>query len=513
MIPTAASPSSTIPMRSSRVPGVAAPRGSTLTAAAKAAIPTGTLIRNTIRQPVPSRSASIRTPARIGATIAERPMTGPKVANTLLISSSGKTSLIRPNPWGITSAPKPPCNALRPIRISGEGASAHAADIAVNPAEPIRKRRRRPKMSPSLAAVTSSTANGGVWAPPSHCSVDAPPPRSWRIVGPATLTIVASMRSITSAARAHARTIDRAVESRVAADAAVAPADGTERMSGEVAVALMPVLSCAGRAIAVGLRTLFVTNIVRYEHCTTRTAFVSRSRISAMDAPVRPRSTRDRPSKAPLSEEVILDAALRILREEGLEAVTMRRLAAELDTGPASLYVYISGRRELQEALLDRVAGMIELEEPDPPRWREQVHCLFKRILTSMEEHPGIAEVAVGNPPMGDRSLHVADNLVALLRAGRVTPQDAAWAVDIMMLITTAAAVERDIYQRHDVDKADFHDRMHAVFASLSPARYPHLAALSEEMVNGDGDDRFNFAIDTFLDGLVARAARTAAHD
>jgi AcrR family transcriptional regulator len=229
-----------------------------------------------------------------------------------------------------------------------------------------------------------------------------------------------------------------------------------------------------------------------------------------VDTPVRPRSTRDRPSKAPLSEEAILDTALRILREEGLEAVTMRRLAAELDTGPASLYVYISGRRELQEAMLDRVAGMIELEEPDPPRWRPQVHRLFKRILTSMEEHPGIAEVAVGNPPMGDRSLQVADNLVALLRAGEVTPQDAAWAVDIMMLITTAAAVERDIYQRQDVDKADFHDRMHAVFASLSPTRYPHLAALSAEMINGDGDDRFNFAIDTFLDGLVARRARAA---
>ena len=88
------------------------------------------------------------------------------------------------------------------------------------------------------------------------------------------------------------------------------------------------------------------------------------------------RSTRDRPAKPPLSEDVILDTALRMLREEGLDAVTMRRLATELDTGPASLYVYIRNRDELLNALLDRISGMVELEEPDPARWREQVHRL-----------------------------------------------------------------------------------------------------------------------------------------
>jgi AcrR family transcriptional regulator len=90
-----------------------------------------------------------------------------------------------------------------------------------------------------------------------------------------------------------------------------------------------------------------------------------------VESPPRPRSTRDRPAKAPLSEDVILDTALRILREEGLDAVTMRRLATELDTGPASLYVYISGRQELRNAMLDRVSGLLELEEPDQARWRE----------------------------------------------------------------------------------------------------------------------------------------------
>ena len=228
----------------------------------------------------------------------------------------------------------------------------------------------------------------------------------------------------------------------------------------------------------------------------------------------RPRSTRDRPAKPPLSEDLILDTALRILSEEGLEAVTMRRLATELDTGPASLYVYIKGRDELRNAMLDRVSGMVEIEEPDPSRWREQVHALCQGVLQIMEAHPGIAEVAVANPPTGERTLRFAENLLALLRAGGVTDQDAAWACDILPLITTASAVETAASQRRGVEQkdheADVVERLGQAFAALPPGEFPNVTALASELTSGDGDMRFRFAIDVFLDGLVARAAARA---
>src|SRR5580704_6080250 len=93
--------------------------------------------------------------------------------------------------------------------------------------------------------------------------------------------------------------------------------------------------------------------------------------------PVRGRSTRDRPAKAPLSVEVVVDAALAILQSEGLEAVTMRRVGAALDTGAASLYVYVAGREGLLQAMLDRVFATVELEPPVPSRWRAQLHSLL----------------------------------------------------------------------------------------------------------------------------------------
>src|SRR6201997_1531631 len=103
----------------------------------------------------------------------------------------------------------------------------------------------------------------------------------------------------------------------------------------------------------------------------------------------RPRSTRDRPAKAPLDEEAIVDAALAILKAEGLEAVSMRRVAAALDTGAGSLYVYVASRDGLLEAMFDRIIGAVELETPDPSRWRAQLRNLLERVRAELVRHPG----------------------------------------------------------------------------------------------------------------------------
>ncbi|HEY2318497.1 MAG TPA: TetR/AcrR family transcriptional regulator [Solirubrobacteraceae bacterium] len=227
-----------------------------------------------------------------------------------------------------------------------------------------------------------------------------------------------------------------------------------------------------------------------------------------MESPPRPRSTRDRPAKPPLSEGSILDTALRVLREEGLDAVTMRRLATELDTGPASLYVYIRNRDELLNALLDRIGGTVELEEPDPARWREQLHRLVGGFLRAMEAHRGIARVAIANIPTGENSLRAAENMLALLLAGGITPQDAAWACDILPLITTSLAVETATYEERGDEPDTVGEELAAFFSTLPPDRYPHLTRCATELTSGDGDARFRFAIDAFLDGLVARAQR-----
>jgi AcrR family transcriptional regulator len=223
----------------------------------------------------------------------------------------------------------------------------------------------------------------------------------------------------------------------------------------------------------------------------------------------RPRSTRDRPAKAPLSEDVIVDAALTILKSDGLEAVTMRRVAAALDTGAASLYVYVSGRESLLHAMLDRVTATIELEVPDPSRWRAQLHSLLQRFRQALVAHPGIAAMTLADSPTTEAVLLLTENLLGILLAGELDPQDAAWACDIFVLLVTGAAREDDVRRAsgHSDDREQVSE-LYKTFAGLPPGRFPSLAAHAAQMVAGDGDERFHFAIDVVIDGVVARAAQ-----
>ena len=224
-----------------------------------------------------------------------------------------------------------------------------------------------------------------------------------------------------------------------------------------------------------------------------------------MASQARSRSTRDRPAKPPLSESAIVDTALAILREEGLEAVTMRRVATELDTGAASLYVYVKGRDELRDLMLDRVVDASGLPAPDPDRWREQVHAELRRWLDAMLAHPGIAMVAVANPPTSESTLFAADRLIGLLLLGGAAPQDAAWAGDILPMIVTMTAIERDAHRTHGHSEAEVVGSLDRAFSSLDPERFPNLTRYKDEMISGSGDARFTFAVDVILDGLVAR--------
>lgn len=231
-----------------------------------------------------------------------------------------------------------------------------------------------------------------------------------------------------------------------------------------------------------------------------------------MSPSVRHRSTRDRPAKAPLSEDAVVDAALAILKSEGLEAVTMRRVADALDTGAASLYVYVSGREGLLQAMQDRIVATIELEAPDPSRWRGQLHSLLLRMHQALVAHPGIAATTLADPPTTEAVLLLTENLLGILLAGGLDPQGAAWGCDIFALLVTAAAIEDDVRRArgrtHDGDRREHVDELYKTFAGASPDRFPLIVAHAAQMVAGDGDERFRFAIDVVVDGMVARAAR-----
>ncbi|HWT94064.1 MAG TPA: TetR/AcrR family transcriptional regulator C-terminal domain-containing protein [Solirubrobacteraceae bacterium] len=221
-----------------------------------------------------------------------------------------------------------------------------------------------------------------------------------------------------------------------------------------------------------------------------------------------PRSRRDRPAKPALSREAIVAAALEIAAEEGVEAVTMRRLAQALDTGPASLYVYVAGREALEELMLETAAGEVEVEETDPERWREQLHSLLERMGRMMSErYPGMAKLGMARIPVGDNVMRITESMLSLLKAGGASDQAAAYAGDILSMYVGAIAYEQSLYAQPADDPEAIgaeHERIHRAFVAADPGRYPTVAALGPAMVRGDGHERFRLGIDVIINGLIA---------
>ncbi|WCB95880.1 hypothetical protein DSM104299_04631 [Baekduia alba] len=226
-----------------------------------------------------------------------------------------------------------------------------------------------------------------------------------------------------------------------------------------------------------------------------------------MSAPS-PRSRRARPAKAALSREAIVDAGLAILRKEGIDALSMRRVAQALDTGPASLYVYVANRDELHTLLFDAAIGTIAVEQTDPKRWREQLHGLVTRMTQMMsEEYPGIAILGMATIPTGDNALRVTESMMSLLRAGGASDQAIAYAADLLSMYATAIAYEQSLHSTL-FDDPDFEQseiaRVMQRFSAVPADAYPTMASVGALMTRGDGHERFALGLDIIINGLLS---------
>src|SRR3954466_14904546 len=227
-----------------------------------------------------------------------------------------------------------------------------------------------------------------------------------------------------------------------------------------------------------------------------------------MESRTAPRSRRARPAKPPLSREAIVDAALAIVRDEGVEALSMRRVAQALDTGPASLYVYVADRDELHALVFDAAIGTIELDPVDPARWREQLKELARRMVKMMaEDFPGIALLAMTHIPTGENALRSVESMLSLLKAGGASDQAAAYAADLLSLYVTAIAYEESLYRKLYSDPEHEQREVEQLaerFGALDAERFPTLAALGPAMTRGDGRERFGLGLDVIINGLLA---------
>ncbi|WP_159840130.1 TetR/AcrR family transcriptional regulator [Nocardia sp. CY41] len=208
----------------------------------------------------------------------------------------------------------------------------------------------------------------------------------------------------------------------------------------------------------------------------------------------------------------ITQAAVRVADGEGMDAVTMRRIATELGTGAMSLYRYVAGREDLIDLMIDAVVGEIALPAQPSGDWRTDLSLVAEQIRAVGLRHPWQIALANRRPTLGPHSLRVQEFAMSALDGFGLDIDEIASLVG-MLSDYTHSAVHREIgwleqARRTGMDMAQWMSGyvgpyvaqvvasgQYPMFTrSIQQARVPHL--LPEE--------RFRYGLSHVLNGIAA---------
>jgi AcrR family transcriptional regulator len=213
-------------------------------------------------------------------------------------------------------------------------------------------------------------------------------------------------------------------------------------------------------------------------------------------------------TKQPITVDVIIAAAFAIVESEGYTALTMRRVAAALETGPSSLYAHVVNKEDLDELLIGRLCAAVDLPEPDPATWRQQLAGVCAQLRDQHLRYPGISRAAFAAAPVNRDTLRLGEGLLALLLAGGIAAQAAAYASDALVLYVNAYCLELSQAgqrrQHGDDGWVIGRDELLRRIAAL-PDTFPQTKRYAAELTAGTGHDRFDFTIGLMIDGLARR--------
>jgi AcrR family transcriptional regulator len=216
------------------------------------------------------------------------------------------------------------------------------------------------------------------------------------------------------------------------------------------------------------------------------------------------------PPRTPLTREGIIDAALRVLDREGMDGLSMRKVGEELGTGAASLYWHVRNKDELFQLVFERVTGLIELPEPDPSGWQEQLKELARRMLEVMRAHRDVARISLGRIPSGPNLARFVEWLFTLLQPIGIPDRVIAYLGDFTGLYVGAFAFEESLGLVSPTGEAlppEEIVRMFQEYARSLPAdQFPRTHAAIDLIFGGTPDERFEFGLELVIRGLESYA-------
>ncbi|CAL9292797.1 TetR/AcrR family transcriptional regulator [Streptomyces sp. SudanB25_2051] len=216
------------------------------------------------------------------------------------------------------------------------------------------------------------------------------------------------------------------------------------------------------------------------------------------------------PHPVPLDRERIVAAAVALADEGGLEAVSVRKVAARLNAGPMRLYGYIATKQELFDLMVDEVQAEI-LPAERPADWREALRVLAHRTRQAALRHEWLADLLGARPGLGPNGLAVTEATLAALD-GLTDVDTVLRAVETVGAYVTGAIRREIAHLRAERDTGlSERDWQRAsgphVTRMLATGRFPALARAVHDGTDVDAETSFATGLEWVLDAVAARLA------
>jgi AcrR family transcriptional regulator len=212
---------------------------------------------------------------------------------------------------------------------------------------------------------------------------------------------------------------------------------------------------------------------------------------------------REKPRRRPaLSRDAIVTAALTIADAEGLAAVSIRRVAADLGVRPMSLYTYIDRKEDLLVLMMDEVNGEVLFGAALPAGWREGITAIARRTREVLLRHPWMTDISAHNAGLGPNALRHVEESVKALRELGLSPRST-----VELISAVDKYVTGHIYfevANHSMAGVAAAHRSY-FNALLATGEFPELSRLADEALADVGtEDEFERGLSWLLDGVAA---------
>ena len=219
----------------------------------------------------------------------------------------------------------------------------------------------------------------------------------------------------------------------------------------------------------------------------------------------------DAPDRNALTPRAVVEGALSLADSEGLEALTIRRLAKKLGVTPMALYWHFRSKGELLDGMAARIFEEVDLSVDASATWQEQLTALLGSILGVLRAHPSTAILLSTRTASSEGSLRATEVALDILRRGGFSPAEATQiARHALSTVVNLVSGEPGVVAREESgEMIDARRRARLFLESLPPERYPRLVESAAPLSEGvDPDAYFAFGLDLLLAGIEAMAAR-----